>query len=125
MEKTSDEFIDWWDTHKSVCQMNHEGSSPAMEDAATLDIWKRSQERLHLRFTEVISNGDSKIIAVLQASEPYGKNVVITKYECVGHVQKRVGKYLRETKRNIAALNKVSRQRLKEIQEGKHERKSS
>ena len=42
-----------------------------------------TEERLHLRFTEVISDGDSKLIAVLQESEPCGKNVEIRKYECV------------------------------------------
>ena len=69
----SDEFMDWWKTHKGVCEANYEGSSPAMEAAAALDIWKRSEEHLHLRFTEVIGNGDSKMITMLQESEPYGK----------------------------------------------------
>ena len=123
VEKTSDEFIDWWDTHKGVCEANHEDSSPAMEPAAALDIWKRSEEHLHLRFTEVISDGDSKTVAMLQESSPYGKNVAITKYECVGHVQKRVGKHLREAKRKITAQNKVARQRLKELQEKEKEKK--
>lgn len=71
--------MDWWETHKRVSEANYEGSSPAMEAAAALDIWKWSEEHLHLRFMEVISDGDSKTIAMLHESEPYGKNVVITK----------------------------------------------
>ena len=62
-----------------MSEANYEGSSPAMEAAAALDIWKWSEEHLHLRFMEVISDGDSKTIAMLHESEPYGKNVVITK----------------------------------------------
>lgn len=72
---------------------------------------------------EVISDGDSKTIAVLQESEPYGKNVETTKYECVGHVQKKLGKHLRDAKWKIAALNKVARQKLKEMQEKEKEKK--
>lgn len=58
-------------------------------------------------------------------SEPYGKNVEITKYECVGYVQKRLGKHLRDAKRKIAALNKVARQKLKEMQEEKEKKKGT
>ena len=47
----------------------------------------------------------------------------ITKYECVGHVQKRVGKHLREAKRKVAALNRVARKKLKELKEKEKERK--
>ncbi len=55
-------------------------------------IWKRSESNLHLRFTEVISDGDAKTIVTLNESKPYGEDVTIIKHECVGHVQKRVGK---------------------------------
>ena len=125
MEKTSDEFMDWWETHKSVCmcETNYEGSFPAMEAAATLDIWKRSEERLQLRFTKVISDGDLQTIAMLQESELYNKNVEITKYECVGHVQVRIGKHLRDAKWKIAALNKVARQELLEKEKEKKKEK--
>ena len=64
------------------------GSSPVMEGYAALVIWKQSEERLHLRFTEVISDGDSRTIVMLQKEKPYGENVMITKHEYVGHVQK-------------------------------------
>ena len=71
LEKTSNKFMDWWETHKSMCEVNYEGSSPAMEAATVLDIiWKRSEECLYLRFTEVICDGDSKTICMLHESEP-------------------------------------------------------
>ena len=60
LEKTSNRFMEWWETHKSMCEANYEGSSLAMEAAAALDIRKRSEEHLYLRFTEVICDGDSR-----------------------------------------------------------------
>lgn len=113
VSEESDEFAAWWETHKDRCEKNHAGSSPAMEAEAALAIWKRSEDRLHLRFTQVISDGDSKTVAQLQEEKPYGENVTITKYECVGHIQKRVGKQLREVKKKVLAENRVIRGRMK------------
>ena len=108
----SAEFAAWWETHKDNCEKNHSGSSPSMEAEAALDIWKRSEECLHLRFTEVISDGDH-----------YGENVTITKYECVGHIQKRVGKGLREVKKQVLAANRLVRAGMKEMKEELKEKK--
>ena len=91
VDEDSKVFRMWCDGHRDVCGRNHVGSSPAMEGYAALEIWKRSEERLHLRFTEVISDRDSKTIAMLQKAKPYGENMMITKHECVRHVQKRLG----------------------------------
>ena len=74
MDETSEEYAKWWDDHQEVCEMNHLGSSPAMECGGALMIWKRS-EKLRLRFTEVISDGDSKTISTLIESKPYGEGV--------------------------------------------------
>ena len=57
MDEDSEEFQKWMEEHKDICQKNHNGFSPAMEVVAALDIWNRSEERLYLRFTEVISDG--------------------------------------------------------------------
>ena len=46
-----------------------------------------------------MSDGDSKTYLNLCDEEPYGKNVAIIKQECVGHVQKRMGKALRDVKK--------------------------
>ena len=108
-EEDSEEFRAWYKTHEGVCQKNHEGSSGAMEVMAALEIWKRSEEHLHLRFTEVISDGDAKTVTKLQESKPYGEGVTITKYECVGHVQKRVGKGLRGVNKQVLAANRQVR----------------
>ncbi len=111
------EFYTWLEGHKKVCQANHDGSSPAMECAGALTLWKRSVDARHLRYTEVISDGDSKTIAVLKENEPYGSGVEIKKHECVGHVGKRLGKRMRAVKKEIAASNKGPKQRVKVLNE--------
>ncbi len=91
MTENSQEYQDWYELHESKCTINHSGSSVVMEVAGALVLWKRSVERLNLRYVNVISDGDSKSIKALQKAEPYGEDVRIEKYECVEHVQKRVG----------------------------------
>ena len=65
-----------------------------MECAGTLEIWKRSEELHYLRYVEVICDDDAKTIATLNDHKPYGDQVTITKDECLGHVQMRMGNRL-------------------------------
>ena len=98
------EFSKWYDNHKVKCQRNHDGSSPTMEMEAAVDLFSRSEELLHLRYTQVLSDGDSKTISHLNEMKPYGEQVTIQKHECVGHVQKRMGKRLETVKKVIRAI---------------------
>ena len=59
-----------------------------MECAAAVEIWKRSEKKLYLRYTDVISDGDAKTVSSLNKSEPYGPGMIIVKHKCVGHMQK-------------------------------------
>ena len=97
--KESPKYDEWYKNHKDSCTSNYEGSSPAMEVAGALKVFKRSL-KYNLRYTTVISDGDSKTISKLNSEQVYGPNVEIVKHECVGHVQKRVGKRLRTMKRD-------------------------
>ena len=63
-EDTS-EFTEWFDGHKDKRECNHEGSSPTMEMEAATELFSRSEEYLHLQYTQVISDGDSKTIGHL------------------------------------------------------------
>ncbi len=85
MTENSQEYQDWYELHESKCTINHSGSSVAMEVEGALKLWQRSVERLNLRYVNVISDGDSKSIKALQEAQPYGEDVHIVKYECVGH----------------------------------------
>ena len=93
-DKTSEEYRKWKDTHS--CDVNFEGSAGAMEPQGTLQLFKSSLD-YNLRYTKLISDGDSKTHALLLEEKPYGSTLV-EKCDCVGHVQKRMGTALRNLK---------------------------
>ena len=70
MDKQSNEYKEWWEVHKDVCSINYTGSSPAMEANEALKIWRRSIEKLNLRYTKVTFDGDSKTIKHLNDNKP-------------------------------------------------------
>ncbi|GFT50922.1 uncharacterized protein TNCV_1195231 [Trichonephila clavipes] len=78
-----------------VCS-NYKGSSGNMEAVGAFRIFQRSLIKRDLQYTEYYGDGDSK--GFLQVKDIYGENSV-TKLECIGHIQKRVGSRLRKLKR--------------------------
>ena len=96
MNTSSDEILDWWDGHQASCEVNYCSSSSAMESAGALAIWKWSVSKNMLRYTQMISDGDSKIFKLLSDQLSYGVSNLVSKHECVGNVQKRMGTALRE-----------------------------
>jgi len=128
MAADSEEFMEWWETHKSNCEKNHFGSSPMMELAGARKIWDRSQEKLSLRFTKVISDGDSKTVIALNDAKPYGEGVEIEKHECIGHIKKRCGTRLRAMKKipqfdadgkrvKIGGIGRLTSEKIDKLQE--------
>ena len=89
------EYAAWRSTHE--CIANFQGSSPAMECEGALTMWRRSESSHNLRYTGIISDGDSKTFSLFAEKKPYA--VPITKLERVGHVQKRLGTGLRKLKK--------------------------
>lgn len=74
------------------CQANFIGSSGSIEVAGGEAWFARSTTRsVPVRYVSYLGDGDSKAFQSIEASEPYEKDVVISKLECVGHVQKRIG----------------------------------
>ena len=96
-----DELAAILDTHKRSknCQQNYEGSSGGMEKQMALNIWKRSEATLAMRYTTMISDGDSSSYNALEEEKPYGAEHKIYKEECVNHVAKRLGTRLRKLKK--------------------------
>lgn len=86
-------------THDAVCDRNHNGSSNAMEVAAAEIIWERSKDG-PLRYTTMLSDGDSKAHSAVLKSNPYG--IAIKKEECVNHVAKRLTHGLESLKKKSA-----------------------
>lgn len=89
----------WKASHK--CNLNYEGSSPAMECAGATTIFGRSVEKYGLYYTSFYGDGDSK---AYPAVKDIYENKTIVKRECIGHYQKRVGCRLRKLKKNTKGL---------------------
>lgn len=84
--------------HKNVCTANYTGSSGGTEVAGATALCGRSLNKLGLRYKEYLGDGDSKGFVTAMERKPYGNDFKITKLECVGHVQKRMGSRLRRLK---------------------------
>ncbi|GFS48743.1 uncharacterized protein TNCV_788441 [Trichonephila clavipes] len=74
---------------------NHKGSASNMETVGVYRIFERSEANHSLRYTSYYGDGDSKVFN--NVKDIYGYDSVV-KYECIGHVQKRVGSRLRKLK---------------------------
>ena len=94
------EFQDWWDGHQHLCQANCFGSSGSMDASGMLSIFQRSVEAHCFRYTEFLGDGDSKSHKLIVEQAVYGE-VEVTKLECVGHIQKRLGSRLRSLKKRL------------------------
>lgn len=90
------EFEEWQVQHfaSGKCDINFDGSSPAMESEGAVIIWNRSIELHNLRYKWMVSDGDSKAFSAVE--NLYDSKV--EKLDCVGHVQKRMGKRLMKLK---------------------------
>ena len=113
MDTSSDEFLDWWEGHQASCAVNYCGSSSVMEPTGALAIWKQSVSKNKLRYTQMISDGDSKTFKLLSDRLPYGASNLVSKHECVGHVQKRIGMALREKAKEKFVNEREERVRMK------------
>ena len=91
-------FDKWYEGHKNNCTVNHQGSSGAMETEATFEMFLRSIDKNNLRYTTYVGDGDSSSFAYVREKclSRFGESYTVTKEECLGHVQKRMGKALIE-----------------------------
>lgn len=90
---SDEEFEEWRMEHIAYgeCDINFHGSSPAMEAEGATVLWNRSLECHNLRYKCMVCDGDSKAFNAVE--ETYDECKVV-KLDCVGHVQKRMGKHL-------------------------------
>ena len=85
----------WRESHE--CKINYEGSAPSMEPAGALKIFQHSIKNRGLRYIHYYGDGDNKNYSTVK--NVYKPHYEIEKFECIGHVQKRVGCRLRKSKR--------------------------
>ncbi|GFW91811.1 uncharacterized protein TNCV_3400711 [Trichonephila clavipes] len=91
-----------------VCHSNFQGSALKMEAVGATRIFQRSIVKRGLKYAHYYGDGDSK--GFISVKDFYGKDSV-TKYECIGHVQKRVGARLRKLKsknKNLSGKGKLT-----------------
>jgi len=99
-DKTNtEEFHEWFEFHEEQCTKNHEGSAGKMEVDSILEMFARSETKFGVRYGNYIGDGDSKTFKAVLDAMPYGNDFVVTKSECIGHVQKRMGSRLRNVKK--------------------------
>ena len=86
--------------------LNHEGSSEKMEADGAKQLWERSLSENGVRYTTMVGDGDS---ATYHTIKDTYDGIRVVKVECVGHVQKRVGKNLRDlTKKHTKNCSPLS-----------------
>ena len=93
---------EWKKKHAPVCEINHFGSSGSMEKEGAIEMFLRSVEKHNLHYTEYIGDGDTNSFAavVRAVAEKFGDQYRVTKEDCIGHIQKRMGSALRTYKNN-------------------------
>ena len=102
-KRDSAKYVEEVETHEKVCHASHEGPSGKMEVDAVIEMFLRSIKTLRVRFMNYIGDGDSKIFSGILKAAPY-RNDLVTKKECVGHVQKMMGTRLRALKETNKGL---------------------
>ena len=90
----------WKDMHSSQCSINHTGSAERMEKDGATEIFLRSIETRGLVYNIFVSDGDTSTFGTVKEAcfEKFGELYGIQKEECVGHIQKRMDKGLRQYK---------------------------
>ena len=66
-----------------------------MEVHASKIMWARSVMKHNMRYTIVVSDGDSTSFNAVYEMRPYGPDCIIEKEDCINHVCKRPGTALR------------------------------
>jgi len=97
------EYDEWHELHEPYCNANHSGSAGKMEPDAVVQMFSRSESTYNVRYAYYVEDGDSKTFKSIQDAKPYG-NFAVTKKECIGHVQKRLGTRLRNLKKEVKNL---------------------
>lgn len=97
--RSGKKYDEWQKEHSGRCLKNHTGSSGKMEVDGMVKIFHRSEAQRGVRYINYIGDGDTKTFSAVSESNPYPETP-ISKLECIGHVQKRMGSRLRKLKQD-------------------------
>lgn len=91
-DPSDDGYGDWAVNHK--CMKNIDCNAGRMETEAAMILFNRSLKKNGLRYTTILSDGDSRTFHALTQEGVYGY-ISIEKKDCLNHVHKRMGTALR------------------------------
>ena len=102
---TSPDYENWKKKHSPHCNINHVGSSGKMESDGATEIFCRSIEKHNLVYSTFVGDGDTGTFGRVKEAcfVKYGDIYPVEKEECVGHIQKRMGKGLRDYKKSMTS----------------------
>ena len=102
---TSPDYENWKKKHSPHCNINHVGSSGKMESDGATEIFCRSIEKHNLVYSTFVGDGDTGTFGRVKEARfvKYGDIYPVEKEECVGHIQKRMGKGLRDYKKSMTS----------------------
>lgn len=109
-----DEREQWQQLHQDHCDVNHTGSSGAMETEAAKIMWGRSVDLMDAQYTSILGDGDAAVISALNTMQPYGAHVAVEKQECINHMSKRMFKGLENVLKESTAHAKEARIKAKQ-----------
>lgn len=92
-------YSNWKEGH--VCKYAYRGSAPAMEQHGTKAMFERSVEKYKVRYTNFLGDGDTKSFS--KVKDIYD-GFPVTKLECVGHYQKRIGSRTKRLKKTTKGM---------------------
>ena len=113
MNTSSDELLDWWEGQQASYEVNYCGSSSVMESTGAFAIWKRSVSKNMLRYTQMISDGDSKIFKFLSDQLPMVCPTWWASMNVWGMCKKRMGTALREKAKEKFVTERGERVRMR------------
>ena len=85
---------------------NFEGTANAMEVEYAKVLWRRSETNFKLRYSIMLSDGDSKSFAAISEENAYGADRKIVKEECINHNSKQMGTALKKLEDTCQAQGK-------------------
>ena len=87
----------WEKSHDSKCEINHQGSSGAMEKECAVEMFLRSVELHELKYTTFVGDGDTNSFGEVKKvlERMFGEDYPVHKEDCFGHLQKRMGSAIR------------------------------
>ena len=107
-------FEIWRASHK--CSLNYQGSAPNMEKIGAVKIFECSIEKYSLRYTDFYGDGDSQSFSAVE--KVYGDDKLVSKKECIGHYQRRVGNRLRKLRKEkrLGGKNRLTNTKIDTLQ---------